>query len=294
MNGASRIEVSANGVDFVAFEKGEGPLLLCLHGFPDLPMTFRHQLDPLARAGYRVVVPYMRGYAPTSAPADGLYQTVVLGRDVTALIEALGADRAVLLGHDWGALAAYAAAVREPERISKLVTIAVPYGPQFATAYLSNVDQLKRSWYVYFFQMPMADPIAAADGCALIRRLWADWSPTWRPLPAEAVDPVCEALGDERTMAAALGYYRAMFDPARQDPALADEQALMLLAPITVPTLYIHGVDDGCMGVELCEGMEEAFPAGLTKLLVPSAGHFAHQEKPDEVNRAILDFLRAG
>src|SRR5688572_20314197 len=111
MDGAKRIEIKANGIDFVAYERGSGPLLLCLHGFPDHARSFRHQIGPLADAGYRVVVPYMRGYAPTGPAPDGNYQTASLARDTIALIEALRADNAVVFGHDWGAMAAYGAAL---------------------------------------------------------------------------------------------------------------------------------------------------------------------------------------
>ena len=119
--------VVANDVDFAYLEEGSGPLALCLHGFPDSAWTYRHLLPALADAGFRAVAPFMRGYAPTAVPADGRYQTGVLGLDACALHEALGGDGdAVIIGHDWGAMATYTAANHEPERWRRVVAMAVP------------------------------------------------------------------------------------------------------------------------------------------------------------------------
>jgi len=163
MSEATTFEVEANGIRFAGFEMGEGPLLLCLHGFPDDARTWRHQMPAFAKAGYRVVAPYIRGYAPTSASPGGHYQTAALGRDVVGLIDALSPKApAVVFGHDWGALAAYAGALLAPKRISRLVTAAVPYGPRLQTAFLTNYAQQKRSWYMFFFQTFMAEPAVAS------------------------------------------------------------------------------------------------------------------------------------
>jgi pimeloyl-ACP methyl ester carboxylesterase len=291
MNDAKRIELRANGIDFVAYEKGAGPLLLCLHGFPDHARSFRHQSGPFAAAGYRVVVPYMRGYAPTGPAPDGNYQTAALARDAVALIDALGAEKAVVFGHDWGAMAAYGAALRAPERIDKLIAAAVPYGVAFLTAFLTSYAQLRRSWYMYFFQSPQAEAAVSANDFAFIRHLWEDWSPTWR-FPEEEMAALRETFAKPGVIEAALGYYRCMLNPALQRPELADEQGAQHMLPITVPTLYLHGADDGCVGAEMTIGMDAMFPAGLRMQTIAGAGHFMHQEKPDAVNHAVLDFLK--
>ena len=124
MAGFEKGKVTANGIEFHYIEKGEGPLMLLLHGFPDHASSFAPQLESFAEAGYRAVAPYMRGYAPTGPSPDEKYFGVHLGLDVVALIEALGYDDAVVLGHDWGAAAAYGAAVLAPERVSKLIASA--------------------------------------------------------------------------------------------------------------------------------------------------------------------------
>lgn len=290
MDWAETISVRANGLRFVAYESGNGPLVLCLHGFPDTPHSFRHQMRALADAGYRVVAPFMRGYAPTETAPDGVYQTAVLARDVLSLVDALGARKVILFGHDWGALAAYGAALRAPERVERLITAAVPYGPTFLDAFAGSYDQLKRSWYIFFFQMPLAEMVVASADHAFVRRLWEDWSPGWR-IPEEELAAVRATLAKPGVLEAALGYYRCMFDPARQAAELAEEQAAHHVTPIAVPALYIHGRADGCIGAELAAGMEQMFPGGLTTMMVDGAGHFVHVERPDEINEGILRFL---
>jgi pimeloyl-ACP methyl ester carboxylesterase len=283
--------IEARGLTFHTLEAGDGPLVLCLHGFPDNARSFRHQLPALAAAGFRAVAPYMRGYAPTGLAPDGRYQTAALALDAVALIEALGAKDAIVFGHDWGAGAAYGAALAAPERVRKLIAAAVPYGPQFFTAFSTSWAQQKRSWYMFFFQTPFADAALAHDDFAFIERLWADWSPGFTP-PREEMAALKQTFRQPGVVEAALGYYRATFNPALQDPALADLQGKQMLAPIDVPTLFLHGANDGCVGVELVDGMEMFFPKGLRKEIVSGAGHFLHQERPDEVNRLVLDFLR--
>lgn len=284
--------VRARGLTFHTLEAGEGPLVLCLHGFPDHARSFRHQLPALASAGFRAVAPFLRGYAPTDAAPDGRYQSAALAEDAVALIEALGYEHAILFGHDWGAVATYGAALAAPQRVRKLVASAVPYGPRVMTAFTTDYDQQRRSWYMFFFQNPMAEVAVAHNDFAFLERLWRDWSPGWQ-WPGEEMDALKETFRRPGVLQAALDYYRAMFDPARQDPALAALQGRMMMEPIDVPSLVIHGADDGCMGASLLEGMGDLFPRGLRIEVVPRAGHFVHQERPEIVNRLVLDFLAA-
>jgi len=291
MAGFRRGAVQANGVRFATIEAGDGPLVLCLHGFPDHAYSFRHQLPALAAARFRAVAPFMRGYAPTEIPPDGRYQSAVLAQDTLALIDALGYSSASIFGHDWGAIAANGAAILAPEKVSKLATAAVPHGPSVLNAFLSDYDQQRRSWYMFFFQSPFADAAVAHDNFRFIERLWQDWSPGWH-YPAEEMTALKETFGAPGVLQAALGYYRATLNPANQDPALAEIQTQISMSPVTVPSLVFHGARDGCMSVDLLEGMEALFPAGLRKVVVEEAGHFLHQEKPDEVNRILIEFLR--
>jgi pimeloyl-ACP methyl ester carboxylesterase len=281
--------IEANGLLFGYLEAGPagGPLALCLHGFPDSAWTWRHLLPELAGAGYRAVAPFMRGYAPTEVPEDGRYQTGALVADAVALHEALGGDgRAVLIGHDWGAMAAYGAAAHQPDRWRRVVTSAVPPLGNLATAFFSY-DQIKRSFYMFYFQTPFADAGVAMDDLAFIERLWSDWSPGYEA--KEDLEYTKQSLRDPANLAAALGYYRAMFG-AGEAPELAAEQAATA-APTPQPTLYLHGSDDGCMGVGHAAGSEAFLGPGSEVVIVPGTGHFLHVEKPDEVNARILDFL---
>ncbi len=284
--------VTANGVRFATIEAGDGPLVLCLHGFPDHARSFRHQLPALAAAGFRAVAPYMRGYAPSEAAADSRYQSAVLAQDAVELIGALGYDSAHVFGHDWGAVAAYGAAIIAPHKVKKLVTAGVPHGPAVLSAFLGDYDQLRRSWYMFFFQTPFAEAAVPADDFRFIERLWQDWSPGWS-YPPEEMEALKATFRTPGVFQAALGYYRCTLNPALQDPALDELQGMLGMSPVPVPTLFFHGAQDGCMGAYLTEGMEAFFPAGLHKHIIPGAGHFVHQEKPDEVNRILLDFLKA-
>lgn len=292
MDGGIRNDrVEAGGLDVAYLTCGEGPLALCLHGFPDTPRSWRHLLPALAEAGYRAVAPWMRGYAPTGVPADGAYQTGALATDACALHEALGGDGdAVIVGHDWGAFATYGAAALEPDRWRRAVTMSVPPVGALLGGMLTPV-QAKRSWYIWFFQMAgLPELVVPSDDHAFLDRLWADWSPGHDG--REDAAHVKEALADPANLAAALGYYRAMFDPSSHLDRYADAQAATQ-APTPVPTLYLHGVDDGCMGVEMVtDAVLASLPAEGSRVeVVEGAGHFLQVERPDVVNRLVVDFL---
>ena len=292
MESFQELKVSANGVDFTCLEAGEGPLVLCLHGFPDHARTFRHQMRALADAGYRAVAPFMRGYAPTRAPANASFQTAALARDVAELIDALGGAPAFLVGHDWGAMAGYGAAVLFPEKVSRLVAMAVPYGPQLPLSLMTQYDQQRRSWYMFFFQLPIAEAALGYNNFEMVERLWRDWSPGWE-LPEEEMAALKATLSQPDTTSAAIGYYRALFNPEFQSPELAGDQQRLGADAVRVPTLYLQGAQDGCIGADLGDGMGRLFPAGLRQDLLPGCGHFLHQENPEEVNRLVLEFLKA-
>jgi pimeloyl-ACP methyl ester carboxylesterase len=284
--------VRANGLEVSYLEEGTGPLFLCLHGFPDCPRSFRHQLPAFAAAGYRVVAPYLRGYTPGSIPERGSYQAAAFGQDVLSLIEALGHDRAVVYGHDWGTSAAYAAALIDPSKIERLITGALPYGPGMPTALVMSPAQQRRSWYLFFFQTRIAEISVPMADFAFIEGLWRDWSPGAAIDPAE-LRAVKDTLAAPGVLSAALAYYRTAFDPTLRDPALDPIENRFGVDAITVPTLYLHGSRDGCIGVEVSDGMEACFTGGFRRVLMQGAGHFLHWEDPDGFNRAVLEFLRA-
>jgi pimeloyl-ACP methyl ester carboxylesterase len=284
--------IAANGLEFAYLSDGpeDGPLALCLHGFPDSAHTWRHLLPGLAAAGFRAVAPFLRGYAPTSVPADGRYQVGALVQDANALHEALGGgDDAVLIGHDWGALATYGAVAHQPQRWRRAVTAAVPPTASIGMSLLTYA-QLQRSWYMFFFLSPLAEAALPLDDYAFLGDLWRDWSPGYDG--AWDVARVKESIGDPERIVAAISYYRAMWDPTLQVPELADEQAAALL-PTPKPTLYLHGRDDGCMLLSSMGSPLDFMADGSEVEVIDDAGHFLHVERPDVVNRRILDFLTA-
>lgn len=278
-----------NDVELAHLGLGEGPLALCLHGFPDSAWTWRHLLPALADAGYRAVAPFLRGYAPSAVPADGRYQTAALGLDACALHEALDGDgEAVVIGHDWGAMAAYVAASHEPERWRRVVAMAVPPAGVVAGGFMTY-GQLKRSWYMFFFQHPLADVVVGMDDLAFIDGLWADWSPGYDA--SEDLPHVKDALRDPANLQAALGYYRATLGGVGVDPELAAVQQAGNEVP-PQPTLYLHGRTDGCMGIEVAEGTRSLLTGPGSRMeVVDDAGHFLQLERPEVVNRLVLDFL---
>jgi pimeloyl-ACP methyl ester carboxylesterase len=288
--------VRANGLQFGILEAGSGPLALCLHGFPDSADSWRHLLPALAGAGFHAVAPFMRGYAPTAVPADGAYHLGALVADAVALHEVLGGDRnAVLIGHDWGAEAAYGAAAFAPDRWRRLVTLAVP--PAALDEVLFNdYEQLKRFFYLFMFRDPagLAETVVANDDMAFLDELWRDWSPGFQP--GEHLAQVKQSLRQPANLAAALGYYRAAGGggPVGQAAGAADrfateQQAVGRQAP--QPTLYLHGARDGCIGVDLARDGERFLAPSSRMIVIDDAGHFLHLEDPAQVNDHILSWV---
>lgn len=292
MMGVDEITLSASGLRFSALAQGTGPAVLCVHGFPDNMRSFRYQLPALAKAGFRAVSPTLRGYEPSSQPADGDYHIVRMAEDVVGWIDDLGEDRVDLVGHDWGAVISYAVAALAPDRLKSLTTIAIPHPGRLRTDGLRKLpSQLRNSWYMLFFQLRgIADYVVERNDWAFIERLWRDWSPTW-DLPTEELDAVKHTLSLPGVKKAALGYYRAMFDPFS---TAAKQTEKLLTAATPVRTLAATGALDGCMDTRLHDlaMRQEDFPAGLKIVRFDGAGHFLHQEDPDRFNQILVDWLK--
>jgi pimeloyl-ACP methyl ester carboxylesterase len=284
--------IQANDLSISYFAAGldnDGPLVICLHGFPDSAHTWRHLLPRLADAGYRAVAPFLRGYAPTEVPSDGRFQTASSAMDALALRDALGGGPdSVIIGHDWGAVITHIAANVRPDAFAKVVTMAVPPGNAVGVAFLSNLAQIKRSWYMFFFQHPFADFVVGANDLAYIDMLWADWSPGFDA--TEELELLKPSLRDPANLQAALGFYRATLGAGYNDPALQSAQDMSSTIP-PQPLLYIHGRTDGCMGSEVAEFAAAELTPNARAKFIDGAGHFMHLEKPAEVNDIILSFL---
>ena len=283
--------VHANGLEFAYLSdnlQGTGPLVVLLHGFPDNAHTWSHQMPALADAGYRVVAPFLRGYAPTTVPAQGYFDKATLVADVAALLRALGGGRpAHVVGQDWGAIISYALLAAHPELVARAVVMAVPH-PVEVAASLLNPKHIHRSFHWWFFQMPDLPERAIADqDFAFIGYLWGYWTSPGFADPAHLAS-VKATLAQPGVLPATLAYYRAMIDPARGDPALEPLRALMN-RPIAVPTLALCGADD--LRAELMRDQGRHFTGGYRYAEVPGAGHFLHREQPAAVTRLVLDWL---
>lgn len=283
--------VHANGLEFAYLSDnlhGTGPLVVLLHGFPDNAHTWSHQMPALAAAGYRVVAPFLRGYAPTEVPAGGYFDKATLVADVAALIRTLGGgQRVYLVGQDWGAIISYALLAAHPELISRAVVMAVPHPVEVAASML-NPKHIHRSFHWWFFQMAELPERAIADNnFAFIDYLWSYWT-----TPGFADDAhiatVKATLAQPGVLPATLAYYRAMLDPAKGDPALEPLRALMT-RPIAVPTLALCGADD--LRAELMNDQGRHFTGGYRYAEVLGAGHFLHREQPAAVTALVLDWL---
>lgn len=282
--------VSANGTDFSYLECGTGKLALLLHGFPDTPQTWRHLMPELASMGYRVVAPFMRGYAPSAVPADGCYQTAMLARDANALHEKLGGNsESIIIGHDWGAPSCYGAAIDAPTRWRKVVGLAVPPTAALGMAFVKNLEQIKKSWYMFFFQHGLADLVVGANNHAFIEMLWRDWSPGYDA--SFELESIRRSLAEPKNLQAALGYYRATLGDGYRDPQLGELQNQITSGVPTQPMLYLHGANDGCIGVDVVESAKKIAPANVKFEVVSASGHFLQLEQPKVVNELICDFL---
>lgn len=278
---------------FSALTAGEGPLVICLHGFPDCKRSFRFQLPTLANAGYKAVSVSLRGYEPSAQPKKPDYSMPAIASDIIAFLDELKTEKAYLVGHDWGASIAYTVAAFYPERIQSLTTIAVPHAGRFVNEAFTHSRQLRLSWYMFFFQLRyLSDYIVKRNNYAFVRKLWRDWSPGWNA-PEEELEAVIETLSQPGVCRAALAYYREALAPSNWPLSKAKRQANRFSVP--VPTLAITGETDHCIAPDIFEALiyEEDFPRGVRCERVPQAGHFPHQEQPEVVNKLLLDWLQS-
>lgn len=287
---------SSNG-DLKALTWGpaEGPIALCLHGFPDTAYGWRKFAPRLAEAGWRVVAPFMRGYAPSAIPVDGSYHVGALMHDALRVRTAAGgSERDVVIGHDWGAIAATGLAAIPDSPFEKAVIMSVPPSGAFRplgrlpdrgrlAAELSR--QLLRSWYISYFQLPFLPERSASWVLPL---LWRRWSPGYHA--EEDLRHVDAAIGTPESWHAALGYYRATIRNTQPPAQYAELHRYWTQAP-RLPTLYLHGHDDGCMTPAFAHWVEPILPPGSDVSIVAHAGHFLQLEQPDRVAESVLAFI---
>ena len=290
------LDVTAPAVQLRALVWGpeDGPVALCLHGFPDTAYSWRKIAPVLTEAGWKVVAPFLRGYVPSSIPSDGSYHVGALMDDALRLLDAAGCTGGdVLIGHDWGALTACGLAAMPDSPFTRSVIMSVPpYAsfrplgevPDRARLAVQVPHQLLRSWYMMYFQLPWLPERSATW---LVPRLWRRWSPGYNA--AADIRHVDAAIGAPRRWKAALAYYRTMF--GRSSPPVGYAQLHQYwLSPPALPTLYLHGADDGCVSPDYAHWVRRILPAGSAVSVVERAGHFLQLEQPDSVGDKILEF----
>ena len=276
---------TSSGEPFAALTVGDDDAtpVLCLHGFPDHPPSFVPFLEHLGAQGFRGIAPWMRGYAPSTL--RGPFDVDHLAGDVLALADTVAPGRRVgLVGHDWGAVVAYQALLRAPERFFAAVTLSVPHPVAFLRELVTAPAQLRRSSYMVLFQLgPLADAIVKRNNFAFIERLVRAWSPSLDLPPADLA-----ALKDclRESMPSPLEYYRSI--PRPLGAAMARVRAAAA-RPIVVPTLYLHGESDGCIRPGIAQ--RRYFAGPFEESLVHGAGHFLAMEKPHVIGERAGSWL---
>jgi pimeloyl-ACP methyl ester carboxylesterase len=260
-------------------EAGDGPLVVLLHGYPEFWYGWRKQITPLVDAGFRVVAPDLRGYNRSSGPEDfTAYTADKLAGDVRGLIRALGAESAMVVGHDWGGSVAWTLAMNHPEVVDRLVILNAAH-PRRLNEGLRNPRQLLRSWYYFYFQLPkLPERRARRRGWRFFKRFLRDARPSYT---AEELDRYVEAWSRPGAAKAMISYYRAAV-------RLGSKQELR---PISAPTLVIWGEGDRYLGSKLAEPHREDVPNLDRVERLPEASHWVHHDEAERVNELLVDFL---
>jgi pimeloyl-ACP methyl ester carboxylesterase len=267
--------------------RADAPLVVLLHGFPDHPPSFVPVMARLVEAGYRVAAPWMRGYHPSVR--RGPYDIGRLAQDIIELVRTLAPHGpSFAVGHDWGAVALYHALALAPAQFVAATTLAVPHPQAFFDRLWRSPAQLRRSWYMFFFQLPgVAEHLLSRRDFSFIDRLWRAWSPDYRlPDADRAALHACLRA----SMPAPLAHYRALLWPPRQ--AMRVLRGGVLARPVSVPVLYLHGARDGCIGSAMGDGQDALFTGLYERAIIPRAGHFLHLEAPDMVASFIVDWFQ--
>lgn len=267
--------------------EGTGPLVVLLHGFPEFWLSWRFQIPPLVEAGYRVVAPDLRGYNETDR--TGPYDLDTLSGDVAALVAHLGESRATIVGHDWGGAITWHLAATQPQLCDRIVVLNAPHPAVFARALRHSLRQLRRSWYIFFFQLPrLPERRLLKDGASLLRRIYLGNAVDRSHFTEEDVRPFREAIAKPGAANAALGYYRAAFRRMFQNRRGGEG-----FPRITCPTLLIWAKEDIALDYSELVPPTSRWVSNLTIEPVERCGHFVHQERPEAVNALLLRFLRS-
>ena len=277
----------SNNIHYLA--SGQGARLYLIHGFPDCAENFEYQINFFSEKGFEVIAPFLPGYHENDEEVD-TYQTLRIAEVLIDFIESIsGEEKIFLYGHDWGAPIAYGIAQLRPDLIDKFSCASVPHGINVQTAFLTNGDQQRMSWYMFFFQLPIAEVAVPLNDYEFIHRLWREWSPDLKEYK-DFSEKVVSILDKPNVLSKALAYYRSTFQESLQLNRINQKSLELLSSKIQPACLYFHGKNDGCIDYKLSNGMEEYFEDLEIKIL-EDCGHFLHIEKPDEFNKVLLNFF---
>jgi len=278
--------VETNDILLHCVAQGEGDLVILLHGFPEFWYSWRHQIPALARY-FKVVVPDLRGYNYSDKPAGG-YDLDTLSADIRGLIERFGQTRAHIVGHDWGGVIAWHLAEKFPECINRLAILNAPHPQQFVQNLMSNIDQLRRSWFVLAFQIPAVPEWLIQHNLAnFVQNVFREHAVRKAAFTSEVMAIYQAALAKPRVLTAAINYYRQMLSPQTWLNHLGGQPKL-----VTAPTLVLWGEEDSFLSSQLTQGLAQLIAASFELKFVPNCGHWIQQEAPQTVNRELLNFLR--
>jgi pimeloyl-ACP methyl ester carboxylesterase len=276
---------TVNGIRMHYVEKGTGPLVVLLHGFPENWWSWRYQIDPLVRAGYRVVAPDQRGYNDTDPKSP--YDVDTLARDARDLIRAAGAERATVISHDWGGAVAWRLAAMHPEVCERLVVMNCPHPAIMARALTGKPSQMRRSWYMYFFMLPFApEYLLTRDGGRNVAHMLRAQAIDPSNFGDDEIRPFIDAIRKPGHATAMVNWYRTAMKAGLKQPGTPPHYPV-----VDCPTLILWALNDKALGYDDLVPGTERYASHLEIRTLDQCGHFLQQEQPDRVNDALLKWL---
>jgi pimeloyl-ACP methyl ester carboxylesterase len=287
--------INVNKIRIHYATSGSGEPILLLHGFPEFWYSWRHQIPVLSKR-FKVIAPDLRGYNESEKPT-GLrsYSYNILVQDIKEMIAAQGVKSASVVGHDWGGAIAWYLAMMAPEYVKRLVILNCPHPIALVESYLSMMmRQLQKSWYIFFFQLPdIPEKVLSQNNCEFLRKMLVGSAVNKGTFTEEDLQRYVEAWSKPGALTASINYYRANMNIA-QILALPREQQESMVRryqKVKCPTLVIWGEDDAALDKSLTIGMNKYVEGHYEIKYIPKCGHWVQQEKADEVNKLLLEFL---